>query len=338
MVPVIQAIRSKVVQVIRDISSRFRAKSTVDVENPIDTSTVERIEDISIPAGISVFRGSDLRMLDIVGEGDMGVVRKVHIRSSTVASVMGTTAVVKIVKAEMVEDRMEAVHECSVLMRLNSLRNVVTPFGLYVQGSDVGIVMERLNGPVLTELVSDPPLHAMDVLVIMQQVFFVLSQMHGMNVAHMDVKPSNIIIHQSSSSTPRIGTVKLFDCGIAIDGGNKGSVFDQMWEESAGSIGYQAPEVFDGEMFSAASADVWGAGVTWAELTTGSRLFVGENVDDYLDDVERKVGHMDSVLGAAYMSTIEVRHLLMGCLEFNPARRPSAHYVSEFLRGRLASA
>ena len=319
------------------LRSSFRAKNADDVENPSEVSAVESDEGIRIPAGMNVYRGTDLRLLEVVGEGDMGVVRRVHIRSSREVSLMGTTGVVKIVKVEIAEDRMEAVHECSMLMALQSLQNVVTPYGLYVEGSDIGIVMERLQGPLLTEFVRDPPLRPMDLLIIVQQIFFALSQMHRMNVAHMDVKPSNVIIHQPSSSIPNSGTVKIFDCGIAIDGGNKGSVYDQIWDEGAGSIGYQAPEVFDGQMYSAASADVWGAGVTWAELATGSRLFGGENVDDYLDDVESKVGQMDRVLGSTYMSMIEVRQVLTGCLEFYPERRPSAEYVSEFLRGVLES-
>ena len=329
--------RSKIYIAFREIRSWLLGKNSADVENPVIETGGEEYHGIDIPQGMNVFRGRDLRVLEIVGEGDMGVVRRVHIRSSNVPSLVGTTAVIKIVKAEIEEDKLEAVRECSVLMKLVHLRNVVTPYGLYIEQDDVGIVMERLQGPILSDFVRQPVLGPFAVFSIMQQLFYALSRMHALNVAHMDVKPSNIILERPSSDLSDVGTVKLFDLGIANDGGNSESVFDQTWNECAGSLGYQAPEVFEGEVYNSASADVWGAGVVWAELSIGNRLFEGENVDDYLDDVDSKVSTMDMLLGTAYSSMEEVRHVLSCCLEYDPAKRPSAEYVSEFLRGVVAS-
>ena len=287
----------------------------MDIEKQDRPVTVQSGLDIRVPQGMIVFRGGDLRLLEIIGEGDMGTVHRVHIRSSSVPSLVGTTGGVKIVKAEIAEDKMEAVQECSVLMKLSTLRNVVTPFGLYLEGSEVGLVLERLQGSLLSSFVQRPSLNPLVVLSIMQQIFFALSQMHRKNIAHMDVKPSNIILESRPFDVSQVGTVKLFDFGIANDGERTGSVFDQIWDEGAGSIGYQAPEVFNGEFYRSSCADVWGGGVVWAELATGNRLFAGESVDDYLEDVEAKVGNMESVLGSEYISMIHVRQVLMGCLE-----------------------
>lgn len=85
------------------------------------------------------------------------------------------------------------------------------------------------------------------------------------NVVHRDVKPANVLV-------AREGHVKLTDFGVAkVTSASAPSVADLR-----GTIGYLAPELFEGKPPTPRS-DLFAMGLIFWELLTGNRLFGGDS-------------------------------------------------------------
>ncbi|MGW8528993.1 MULTISPECIES: serine/threonine protein kinase [Nocardiopsidaceae] len=127
------------------------------------------------------------------------------------------------------------------------------------------VVMEKVDGEDLKRLLDRHPdgLPVEQVLDIGLQVAEALIAAHGGNVAHRDVKPSNIML------TPR-GQVKICDFGVAR------VLEDNRGEQGTAGIGtavYMAPEQFDGVV--GIRSDLYSLGCVLYELVTGFPPFRG---------------------------------------------------------------
>jgi serine/threonine-protein kinase len=136
-----------------------------------------------------------------------------------------------------------------------------------------------------------------------------LTDAHGKRrpVIHGDVSPSNIMVR-------RDGGVTLIDFGVArvgssLRGAHKNLVF--------GKCSYLAPEMLVGA--SDQRADVFSTGVVLYEMLTGSRLFVGRNDQDTLDQVLTARVRFPSVVSSAVTPQLDA--LVMRALDRDPDGR-----------------
>ena len=83
------------------------------------------------------------------------------------------------------------------------------------------------------------------------QLLSALEHMHGMHIAHCDVKPENVLLVSGGG-----GGTKLSDFGCARRVGVSGAS-----AAPQGSRGYAAPEQRAGSCPAASSVDLWGLGV-----------------------------------------------------------------------------
>jgi serine/threonine-protein kinase len=88
-----------------------------------------------------------------------------------------------------------------------------------------------------------------------------------MNIVHRDVSPQNILVTFN-------GDVKLVDFGIAKAG--RSSMEDTGSGQLKGKVPYMSPEQAQGQILDGRS-DVFSLGIILFELTTGRRLFRGNN-------------------------------------------------------------
>lgn len=80
---------------------------------------------------------------------------------------------------------------------------------------------------------------------------------HANGVAHRDIKPGNILLDKYNRA-------KIADFGLAAQ-----TEVDELTDHFAGSLSYQAPELFQKKPHSAMMADIWALGVTFATMIMG---------------------------------------------------------------------
>lgn len=120
------------------------------------------------------------------------------------------------------------------------------------------VVLETLTGETLTHLIGRlrHRLAAHDVAFLGLHLCSALHYLHGRDLLHLDVKPSNVIIDCRRA--------KLLDLSVARPPGPAPA--------GIGTPCYLAPEQARGTGLSAA-ADVWGVGITLYEAATGDLPF-----------------------------------------------------------------
>jgi len=139
------------------------------------------------------------------------------------------------------------------LTQINSPSNhTITGVGIWpVQGGNV--ISMPMAGSWITHL-DDVDAHLWSVA---KQLFEAVDFMHQHGVAHLDLKPPNIIIPMEGG---RLSIID-FNRSVRITG------IEKMFRGVVGTVGYLAPEVAAGQgLYSAVRADLWTCGKTLEEL------------------------------------------------------------------------
>jgi serine/threonine protein kinase len=126
------------------------------------------------------------------------------------------------------------------------------------------IVMERVEGRLLKDVITDGPLDPDEAVRIMGQVLTALEYSHRAGVVHRDIKPGNIMV------TPT-GQVKVMDFGIARAVSDTSATIAQT-TAILGTARYFSPEQAKGESVDART-DLYSAGVVLFEMLTGQAPF-----------------------------------------------------------------
>lgn len=165
-------------------------------------------------------------------------------------------------------------------------------------GEDDGrpfIVMERLPGRTLGDVIADGPLSPLQVRRMLDEVLAALEVAHGAGVLHRDIKPGNILVSADANS------LKVADFGIAKTGG----AAHTMTGHIVGTLAYMSPERVAGSPASVAD-DLYAVGVLAYEALLARRAFPQDNpaavaraiMDDPLPPVTAFRGDVDPVLAA----------------------------------------
>ena len=103
---------------------------------------------------------------------------------------------------------------------------------------------------------------------ISMQICGALAHMHGMGIAHRDVKPENVLFTDNTHTS-----VKLCDFGFAIACGNR------RVRTVCGSPQYMAPELARREPYHAWACDVWAFGAVVYEMLENRPAFRGSSME-----------------------------------------------------------
>jgi serine/threonine protein kinase len=173
------------------------------------------------------------------------------------------------------------------------------------------LVMEFVRGPNLERTLEAGDLTLSRAFQIIDDLLAGLDAMHAVQIAHLDVKPPNVVLRETT------GNAVLVDFGLA----------GRRIRAGCGSVHYGAAEVWteDGDRFDPSHADVYASGCVAYEVLTGHVLFGGDSVKDVIDQ------HFTKAPGAEQLVRLErtrklapLAELLRATLSRDPTRRPSA--------------
>lgn len=190
------------------------------------------------------------RPVDVVAQGGQGkLIRGVDRQHDRPVAL-------KVRRVASVEQRNQVLAEARVLLALRPHPGLPTVREDFFEGDHYVLVMDWVDGTSLDQVVAArgaPGMPLPSVLRWAEQLAAAIDHLHTHRpvIVHGDVKPANVVL------TPD-DRVVLVDFGIASSG----------LMASAGTAGYTAPEVLDGQPPTPA-ADVYGLAATMLALLTG---------------------------------------------------------------------
>jgi eukaryotic-like serine/threonine-protein kinase len=141
------------------------------------------------------------------------------------------------------------------------------------------LVMELVHGPTLERLLDRRELSMPVAFAVLDGLAAGLEAMHAVGIAHLDIKPANIILRAPDGSGPQLTvespsatTPVLVDFGLA----------GRTVRPGCASPYYGAPEIWDAELFGQSTnpraADVYAFCCLAFEMLTGRTLFQAESL------------------------------------------------------------
>ncbi|HYP90569.1 MAG TPA: serine/threonine-protein kinase, partial [Polyangiaceae bacterium] len=179
------------------------------------------------------------------------------------------------------------------------------------------LVMELIRGAGLDRLIRGRSLTAVGALKYLDGILAALEAMHSAGVAHLDIKPSNVILRDGQ-------TPVLVDFGLS----------GRQLRPGCGTLEYCAPEVLGlVESKTPQPADMYAFACTAFEALTFELLF---DADDETSILSAHIGHdgwPEKLARLAHIAdSAEVARLLAACLRRDPRNRPTATQARRVLR------
>jgi eukaryotic-like serine/threonine-protein kinase len=222
---------------------------------------------------------SHYHIIGKLGGGGMGVVYEAEDTRLT------RRVALKFIPPEMVNDRKSLdrfVREARAASQLNH-PGICTIHDIEDLEGHPFIVMEKLEGKSLKELIRSKRMEVDEILDIGIQVTDALAASHAKGIIHRDIKPANIFVAEN-------GQTKILDFGLAKMARDPNSS-EAALEDSLTAMGvipgtavYMSPEQARGEELDPRS-DLFSLGVVLYEMSTGKKPFATGNVVTTLDAV-----------------------------------------------------
>ena len=180
--------------------------------------------------------------------------------------------------------------------------NIMDVFYVIMESSDVSAFSLIEDGTSLTELEAGK---------IFVSLIDALSILHENNIAHLDIRPENILLINDEYKLTNFLMSQLVDTDTLIP--------------RYGTPNYQAPEIFqETGTRNPKAADIWAAGLTLYALLTGHVFFTSEEEDPSkkFEDIKKKIK-----LQSKFIQQIpdifspDLRDLLELMLQQNPQNR-----------------
>jgi TolB-like protein len=262
--------------------------------------------------------GTKLGSYEVVGELGAGGMGEVYLARDLR---LGREVALKILPQEVASDperlsRFE--REARTIAALNH-PNIVTLHAVEDAQGMPFLVMERVAGRPLSELIPVGGLAIDRLIEVAAPIADALSAAHEKSVVHRDLKPANVMVSDD-------GLVKVLDFGLATtqappqSGPEAGTAtFTQTAAgRVVGTVPYMAPEQLRGERVDART-DIFAFGTMLYEMATGIRPFRGDSAADVMSAILREeprpIAEVRPDLPARFARLVE------RCLDKNPRRR-----------------
>jgi len=178
------------------------------------------------------------------------------------------------------DDRARLLHEARAASVLRS-PNIAATYDIGDDNGSAFIVMEYVEGELVSRRLQRGPLPAREAVSIAMQVADALDEAHARGVVHGDIKSANLIV------TPR-GLTKVLDFGLAkrLEIGDAAGADTRPHPDAAGTpmgtVSYLAPEQALGRPVDG-RADLFSLGVVLFEMLAGRLPFEGAGTTEIVD-------------------------------------------------------
>jgi predicted Ser/Thr protein kinase len=230
-----------------------------------------------------------LEVLELIGQGGMGVVYKARQKS------LGRLVALKLLAPHRAHDSGFAARFAQEARALAALSHphIVTIHDFGQTGGFYFLLMEYVDGVNLRQLLKSHRLSPEEALAIVPSLCDALQFAHDRGIVHRDIKPENLLLDQA-------GRVKIADFGIARMLGTDPTSPSVGTDgtQAAGTPGYMAPEQKAAPRTADSRADIYSLGVVFYEMLTG------ELPADGLQPPSRKV-QIDVRLDAIVLRALE---------------------------------
>ena len=262
--------------------------------------------------GIGDMLGSDDRGYKLVrplGQGGMGQVWLAEDLAESTNTGRTRHVALKLLPKHLTQDKRNADLLLTEAQRVRELRHphivAVYDWRQDLNGGGYFLVMEHIAGQTLDQWLAEHRRcdwdHALDIVQPIAQALEYAWREH--QVVHRDLKPANVMLTEK-------GVVKLLDFGIAAQSRSTQSRLGVEAPQTAGTLGYRAPEASVNPGKPQPALDVYALAVMVYELLEGSLPFDGERTRHF--DPDKPEG----------LSEERWRVLLAG-LSFMPQNRPA---------------
>ena len=270
--------------------------------------------------------GARYRVEALLGAGGMGAV------AAAVDLKLTQNVAIKFLNPKLAHDAEQIGRFMREAQATSRIRTEHAVRVLDVGSTDAGlhyIVMERLEGTDLGDLVARGPLPIQLAVDCVLQAAEALAEAHAGGIVHRDIKPSNLWLSRRSDGSPLL---KVLDFGISKLAPTSESDDPKLTETQAvfGSPTYMSPEQIRSAKKVDSSTDVWALGVVLHELLTATMPFEGESVAAVLASVA--ADSPAPLLAARPDAPPDLANAVLRCLEKDRARRSSLRDLAIRLR------
>ncbi|SFT06717.1 serine/threonine-protein kinase [Saccharopolyspora flava] len=193
---------------------------------------------------------------------------------------------------------------------------LVTVHDFSADEDELFLIMELVEGGTLADVAETGPMQPEDVADIGGKLADVLAYVHGNDVVHRDVKPTNVLVGND-------GRAFLADFGVSRLADAAGRLTDSGMV--VGTTTYMAPEQVSGGDVGF-PADVYALGLVLLECVTGRVEYPG--------GPDAAVARLVRPPQVPYGIPARLRRGLLAMLTADPSRRISAEQAGDLLSGR----
>ena len=260
----------------------------------------------------------DYELLELVGEGGMGVVYRARQQSLDREVAVKLLAAGPWASREFIERFRREAQNAARMQHPNIV-------AIYEVGSAEELhffSMRLVHGPSLAAVVRSegklPPQRAASLL---RTIAEALDYAHRLGVLHLDLKPANVLIDENGSPhVADFGLARRLDNALVAD-----------TDEVSGTPSYMAPEQAQARSQKITPAtDIWGLGAILYELVTGKPPFLGDSPQGTLKLVVE--GKLTSPRHYTADLPRDLEAIILKCMARNAAERyPSARALADDL-------
>jgi eukaryotic-like serine/threonine-protein kinase len=247
---------------------------------------------------------ADYRFVRHLGAGNHGVFylayrpERLHIDAEFVA--------VKVLTGSNSQDTFRrATRELAAFAAVRS-PYLVTLYDAGQQGDDLYYSMEYLPAGSLADAIGSIPPGRL--VVAVADASRAAHALHEAGIVHNDIKPGNIMLHESHAKLSDLGLSQLLAPGLTITGLG-----------STGSVEYLDPAIIRGGMPGRAT-DIFALGATLHRALAGTGLYGELPTDNTMLAMRRVLSHTPEI---SPNLPVGVREVIASAIDPNPAARPA---------------